>query len=93
MSWAPNWGSGRNGQGHPTKTSMATRSMSCDHPDEDAIMTNPPRPSEDPVDTMGDDKCRPDAPTEPSDMPEGMKVEEVETGGPRGSKGVEEDPV
>jgi len=34
---------------------------------------NPPRPSEDPGDAMGDDEHHPDAPTEPPDMPKGRR--------------------
>ena len=49
-------------------------SASCHHwhPD-DASMRNPPKPSEDPGDVTGDDERHPDAPTEPPDLPEGMR--------------------
>ena len=47
--------------------------MLCDHPDKVAMTRNPPRPSEDPVDVTADDERRPDAPTEPPDMPEGTR--------------------
>jgi hypothetical protein len=80
-------------QGRPTKTNASALSASRDH--QDAVMTDPTRPSEDPADVMGDDKRRPDAPTEPPDMPEGtrgrgsweqaeMGVFEVARGGERG---------
>ena len=48
---------------HPTKTSMSAWSAPHNHP-EDAVTMDPPRPSEDPADAMGDDERRPDAPTE-----------------------------
>ena len=60
-------------QGHQPTTSASTPSALRDHPGEDAMTTDPPRPSEDPADATGDDECRPDAPTEPPDMPEGMR--------------------
>ena len=37
------------------------------------VTRNPPRPSEDPGDMTGDDKHHPDTPTEPPNMPEGMR--------------------
>ena len=53
-------------------------------------MTDPPQPSKDPGDVMGDDEHRPDAPTEPPDKPldeevegarvECLEVERAETG-------------
>ena len=36
-------------------------------------MYNPSRLSRDPADTMGDDEHRPGAPTEPPDLPKGMR--------------------
>ena len=58
--------------------------------------TNPHRPSEDPADAMGDDKRRPDAPTEPPNKPEGTRgrrsQERVETRVLRALRAVEEDP-
>ena len=38
-----------------------------------ALETDPTRPSRDPEDATGDDERRPDAPTEPPNMPEGTK--------------------
>jgi hypothetical protein len=48
------------------KTSTSASSALRDHPDVEA--TDSPRPSEDPVDTTGDDGRRPDKPTEPPDV-------------------------
>ncbi|KAF8551499.1 hypothetical protein OG21DRAFT_1486934 [Imleria badia] len=59
-------------QGQKSTTTANAQSASCDHPHEDAMTTNPARPLEDPADATGDDEHRPDAPTEPPDMPEGM---------------------
>ena len=88
-------------QGHQSATSTSTPSASHDHPGEDAVTRNTPRPSEDPADATGDDEQRPDAPTEPPDMPEGMRrrgsQERVETrvsGASRGSAwGTDDDGV
>jgi hypothetical protein len=86
-------------QGQPTETSASARSASRDHPDDDAKSTNPCRPSRDPADATGDDERRPDAPTEPPDMPEGTRGrgsrERVETRVTRvseSSRDVDEDP-
>ena len=46
-----------------TSTDETARSASRDNPDDDGERTNPVRPSEDSVDTTGDDKHRPDTPT------------------------------
>ena len=59
-------------QGDQAKTSASAPSAPHDHPGH-TMTTDPPRPSEDPVDTTGDYERRPDAPTEPPDMPEGTK--------------------
>ena len=52
-------------------------------PGENAETTDSPKPSRDPADAMGDNECRPDASTEPPDMPEGTRGqgsrEQVET--------------
>ena len=73
---------------------MSAWSAPHNHP-EDAVTTDPPRPSEDPADAMGDDEHRPDAPTEPPDMPEGMRRrgtwERVEKRVSGASRGVQED--
>ena len=52
---------------------MSAPNATRDHPDEDTVMRNPPRLSEDPVDMTGDNKCRPGVPTEPPDLPEGTR--------------------
>ena len=71
-------------QGLQPATSASAPSASCDHPGEDAVTTDPPRPSEDPVDVTGDNERRPDTPTEPPDLPEGTRrqwgEERAETG-------------
>jgi hypothetical protein len=72
-----------------------SESAACetDHPDDrdDAKSTNHSRPSEDPADATGDDERRPDAPTEPPDMPEGTRGrgswERVEMGASREVEG------
>ena len=56
-----------------TTISASAPSASCDHPDEDAVTTDPARPSRDPEDATGNDERRPDAPTEPPDMPGGTR--------------------
>ena len=70
-------------QGHQPATSASAPNALHDHPGEDAMMTDPPRRSEDPADATGDDERRPDAPTEPPNMPEGTRRrgirEQVET--------------
>jgi hypothetical protein len=52
-------------------TSTSVPSAERSHPV--AETTDPPRPSEDPADTTGDDERRPDGPTEPPDKPEGAR--------------------
>jgi hypothetical protein len=75
-----------------------SESAACemDHPEGDDGSTNPTRPSRDPADATGDDEHRPDAPTEPPDMPEGTRGrgswERVETGVSRASREVEGGP-
>ena len=59
-------------------TSTSTRSTLCDHPDEDAGQTNPPRPTEDPGDATDDDARHPDKPTEPPDDTESARVQDGE---------------
>jgi hypothetical protein len=54
--------------GHPLTTSA-----SHGYHDEAQCKVEPTRPPEDPADATGDDEHRPDAPTEPPDMPEGTK--------------------
>ena len=59
---------------HPTTaTSASARSTSRSHPGEDAGTKNLLPLSEDPVDTTGDRKCRPDGPTEPPDQRKGTR--------------------
>jgi hypothetical protein len=81
-------------QGRPTKTNASALSASRDH--QDAVTTNPPRPSEDPADATGDDERRPDAPTEPPNKPEGMRGqgsrERAETGVFEAARGGERGP-
>ena len=59
-------------QDQESMTSASARSAPRDHLDN-AITRNPTRPSEDPGDATGDNEHRPDAPTEPPDMPEGTR--------------------
>ena len=86
-------------QGLQPATSASARSTSHDHPGKDAMTMDPPRPSEDPADVMGDDKRCPDTPTEPPNKPldkevEGTRVEgsEVETAMAEVSRDIEESP-
>ena len=60
-------------QGDQVKTSTSAPSALRDHTGKDAMTPDPPRLSEDPADATGDDEHRPDAPTEPPDMPEGTR--------------------
>ena len=83
-----------------TTTSTSTPSVSCDHPDEDIMRTDPGRLSRDPEDAMGNDKCCPDAPTEPPDIPaskgtrgQGSREgDEAEVSKLRTSRAIEEGP-
>ena len=60
-------------QGHQTTTtSMSAQSASCHHPD-DASIRNPPQPSEDPGDAMGDNEHCPNTSTELPDLLEGIR--------------------
>ena len=59
-------------QCHQPATSTSAPSVSRDHPGH-GMTRNPPRPSEDPADAMGNNEHRPDAPTEPPDKPKGMR--------------------
>ena len=52
-------------------TSASAPSASCDHPDEDAVTTDPGRPSRDPADAPDGDDRHPDEPTKPPDKTEG----------------------
>ena len=83
-------------QDQESVTSASALSALRDHPDEDAGMKNPIRPSRDLADATGDDKHRSDAPTEPPDMPEGTRRrwgdERAETGVSEVSRGVERGP-
>jgi hypothetical protein len=56
---------------HPNVMTSVARSTSHNH--QDTKMMDPPRPSRDPADATGDDRCHPDAPTAPCNMPEGMR--------------------
>jgi hypothetical protein len=60
---------------HPNPmTSASAQSVSYDHADGDAEMTDTPsRPSRDPEDMPGDDERHPDAPTEPPNKPKGTR--------------------
>ena len=70
MSLEGEWtGQASGGINKPTAPKMTSE----DHPDEDGGPTNPTRPSRDPEDATGDDEHRPDAPTEPPNMPEGTR--------------------
>jgi hypothetical protein len=59
--------------GHPSTTSASAPSTSHGHHNEAQCEVEPTRPSEDPVDTTGNDECCPDAPIEPPDKPEGTR--------------------
>ena len=50
---APHEAKATQDQGHQPATSASAPSATHDHPGEDAMMADPPRLSEDPVDTMG----------------------------------------
>jgi hypothetical protein len=64
-----------------------------DHPEDNDTMTDPPRPSIDPVDMMDGNKCRPARPTEPPNKPKGTRgqwgMERAETGVPEALRGIQ----
>ena len=66
-------------QGLQPATSMSTQRVPFDHPDKDAGMRNPPQPSEDPGDAMGDNEHHSDAPIELSNKPEGRRGQRGKT--------------
>ena len=73
-------------------TSASAPSASCDHPDEDAVTTDPARQSRDPADAPDGDERRPDEPTEPPDKTEGMGGQDCDTRVSEVSRGVEDGP-